>query len=106
LAINEIYCKLKYQAVPGTMPSTAIGTSAFGASGQLRKYSSGKGMNLASGYDLVAVARELHNRGWAANHKRAARLRLMAEDNLLCLSKRQFVATTDSGYDLRVWLNR
>ena len=29
----------------------------------------------------------------------------MAEDNLLCLRKRRFVATTDSGHDLRVYLN-
>ena len=49
------------------------------------------------------VTRELHNQGWAVNHKRVARL--MAEDNLLCLRKRSFVATTDSGHDLRVWLN-
>jgi transposase InsO family protein len=31
--------------------------------------------------------------------------RLMAEDNLLCLRKRRFVATTDSSHDLRVYLN-
>jgi putative transposase len=37
------------------------------------------------------------------NRKRVARL--MAEDNLLCLRKRSFVRTTDSGHDLRVWLN-
>ncbi len=29
----------------------------------------------------------------------------MAEDNLLCLRKRSFVRTTDSGHDLRVWVN-
>ena len=37
--------------------------------------------------------------GW----KRVARL--MREDNLLCLRKRGWVRTTDSGHDLRVWLN-
>jgi putative transposase len=54
-------------------------------------------------YGYRRVTRELHNQGWAVNHKRVARL--MAEDNLLCLRQRQFVATTDSGHDLHVWLN-
>lgn len=54
-------------------------------------------------YGYRRVTRELHNQGWAVNHKRVARL--MAEDNLLCLRKRRFVATTDSGHDLRVYLN-
>jgi putative transposase len=49
------------------------------------------------------VTRELRDQGWAVNHKRVARL--MAEDNLLCLRKRRFVATTDSSHDLRVRLN-
>ncbi|MDP9037959.1 MAG: IS3 family transposase [Acidobacteriota bacterium] len=54
-------------------------------------------------YGYRRVTRELKNQGWAVNHKRVARL--MAEDNLLCLRRRPFVATTDSGHDLRVWLN-
>jgi len=54
-------------------------------------------------YGYRRVTRELHNQGWAVNHKRVARL--MAEDNLLCLRKRGWVRTTDSGHDLRVWLN-
>jgi len=54
-------------------------------------------------YGYRRVTRELHNQGWAVNHKRV--VRLMAEDNLLCLRKRRFVATTDSGHDLRVYLN-
>jgi putative transposase len=54
-------------------------------------------------YGYRRVTRELHNQGWAVNHKRVARL--MAEDNLLCLRRRQFVATTDSSHHLRVWLN-
>ena len=54
-------------------------------------------------YGYRRVTRELHNQGWAVNHKRVARL--MAEDNLLCLRKRRFVATTDSSHDLRVYLN-
>jgi putative transposase len=54
-------------------------------------------------YGYRRVTRELRDQGWAVNHKRVARL--MAEDNLLCLRKRSFVATTDSGHALRVWLN-
>jgi len=54
-------------------------------------------------YGYRRVTEELKQQGWAVNHKRIARL--MAEDNLLCLRRRQFVATTDSGHDLRVYLN-
>jgi transposase InsO family protein len=54
-------------------------------------------------YGYRRVTRELRNQGWAVNHKRVARL--MAEDNLLCLRRRRFVATTDSRHDLRVYLN-
>ncbi len=54
-------------------------------------------------YGYRRVTRELRNQGWAVNHKRVARL--MAEDNLLCLRKRRFVATTDSSHDLGVYLN-
>ena len=54
-------------------------------------------------YGYRRVTHELRNQGWTVNHKRVARL--MAEDNLLCLRKRRFVATTDSGHDLRVYLN-
>jgi putative transposase len=54
-------------------------------------------------YGYRRVTRELGHQGWAVNHKRVARL--MAEDNLLCLRKRRFVATTDSSHDLRVYLN-
>jgi putative transposase len=54
-------------------------------------------------YGYRRVTRELHNQGWAVNHKRVSRL--MAEDNLLCLRKRRFVATTDSSHDLQVYLN-
>jgi len=54
-------------------------------------------------YGYRRITRELGNQGWAVNHKRVARL--MAEDNLLCLRKHGWVATTDSGHDLRVWQN-
>ena len=38
---------------------------------------------------------ELKARGWEVNRKRVQRL--MREDNLLCVAKRKFVVTTDSG---------
>ena len=51
------------------------------------------------GYRRVAV--ELRRAGFAVNHKRV--LRLMREDNLLCLRRRAFVpATTDSNHGWRV----
>jgi putative transposase len=54
-------------------------------------------------YGYRRVTAELRDQGWNVNRKRIARL--MAEDNLLCLRKRRFVPTTDSGHDLRVYLN-
>ena len=45
-------------------------------------------------YGYRRVTKELHRQGTKANHKRV--LRLMREDNLLCLRKRRFVATTES----------
>jgi putative transposase len=51
------------------------------------------------GYRRIAV--ELRRAGFAVNHKRV--LRLMREDNLLCLRRRAFVpATTDSNHGWRV----
>jgi transposase InsO family protein len=46
----------------------------------------------------------LQREGWAVNHKRV--LRLMREDNLLCLRKKAFVpATTDSRHGWKVYPN-
>jgi transposase InsO family protein len=46
----------------------------------------------------------LRREGWAVNHKRV--LRLMREDNLLCLRQKAFVpATTDSRHGWRIWPN-
>jgi putative transposase len=50
------------------------------------------------------ITRQLHNEGFAVNHKRV--LRLMREDNLLCLRKRALVPiTTDSQHGWRVVAN-
>lgn len=47
----------------------------------------------------------MQHEGVMVNHKKV--LRLMREDNLLCLRKRSFVpATTDSKHNWRVWPNR
>ncbi len=55
-------------------------------------------------YGYRRVQRELRQRGQWVNAKRV--LRLMREDNLLCLRTRRFVpATTDSHHGWRVWPN-
>ena len=52
-------------------------------------------------YGYRRVAFELRRAGFVVNHKRV--LRLMREDNLLCLRRRAFVpATTDSNHGWRV----
>jgi putative transposase len=55
----------------------------------------------AYGYRRIAV--ELQQRGFEVNHKRV--LRMMREDNLLCVRGRAFVATTDSRHNLPVYPN-
>jgi len=54
-------------------------------------------------YGYRRITKQLHRQGVQANHKRV--LRLMREDNLLCLRKRRFVATTDSDHGLPVYPN-
>ncbi|MGH9660728.1 MAG: IS3 family transposase, partial [Bryobacteraceae bacterium] len=54
------------------------------------------------GYRRVTV--ELNHRGCAVNHKRV--LRMMRQDNLLCLRHKSFVVTTDSRHNLPVYPNR
>lgn len=54
-------------------------------------------------YGYRRVCAELKRRKHAANHKRV--LRIMREDNLLCLRRRAFVRTTDSGHGFRVYPN-
>jgi putative transposase len=55
----------------------------------------------AYGYRRITV--ELQNRGVCINHKRV--LRMMREDNLLCVRRRKFVVTTDSRHRLPIYLN-
>jgi transposase InsO family protein len=54
-------------------------------------------------YGSRRIVEELRCRGWVVNRKRVQRL--MREDNLLCLRKRRFVATTDSAHDLPIYPN-
>ena len=54
-------------------------------------------------YGYRRITAELHRQGLEANHKRV--LRLMREDNLLCLRKRRFIRTTDSNHSLGVYPN-
>jgi transposase InsO family protein len=53
------------------------------------------------GYRRLTV--ELHNRGYHVNHKKV--LRLMREDNLLCVKKQFKPLTTDSNHPHRVYPN-
>lgn len=54
-------------------------------------------------YGYRRITHELRRQGRRANHKLV--LRLMREDNLLCLRKRHFVRTTDSRHDLPIYAN-
>jgi len=54
-------------------------------------------------YGSRRMAKELKDRGWKVNRKRVQRL--MREDNLLCVVKRRFVVTTDSGHGRPVYPN-
>jgi transposase InsO family protein len=54
-------------------------------------------------YGRPRITAELRDRGWKVNAKRVRRI--MQEDNLLCLRKKKFVATTDSSHSLRVYPN-
>jgi hypothetical protein len=54
-------------------------------------------------YGYRRITAELNRRGFAVNHKRV--LRLMRQDNLLCLRHKAFVVTTDSRHNLPVYAN-
>ena len=54
-------------------------------------------------YGYRRVCAELKRRKQPVNHKRV--LRIMREDNLLCLRRRKFVRTTDSRHGFKVYPN-
>ena len=55
----------------------------------------------AYGYRRITI--ELQHRGFDINHKRV--LRMMRQDNLLCVRRRAFAMTTDSRHNLPVYPN-
>lgn len=54
-------------------------------------------------YGYRRIWAELRRQGIIVNHKRV--LRVMREDNLLCLRKKSFIKTTDSSHSHRVYPN-
>jgi transposase InsO family protein len=54
-------------------------------------------------YGRRRIVVELRNRGMVVNHKRVTRL--MQTDNLVAVSRRKFVRTTDSQHRLEVAVN-
>jgi putative transposase len=54
-------------------------------------------------YGYRRVHAELVRQGWKVNHKRV--LRLMRNDNLLCVRRRKFLFTTDSRHGLPIYPN-
>ena len=54
-------------------------------------------------YGRPRITAALRRQGWHVNPKRV--YRVMAEDNLLCVRKRKFIATTDSQHGRGVYPN-
>ncbi len=54
-------------------------------------------------YGYRRVHAELTRHGWKVNHKRV--LRLLRNDNLLCVRRRKFIFTTDSRHGLPIYPN-
>jgi hypothetical protein len=54
-------------------------------------------------YGRPRITAELRRRGWKVNPKRV--YRILREDNLLCIRKRKFIATTDSNHGHKVYPN-
>ena len=54
-------------------------------------------------YGRPRITAELKRQGWRVNPKRV--YRILRQDNLLCLRKRQFVVTTDSSHGLTIYPN-
>jgi putative transposase len=54
-------------------------------------------------YGRPRITAELKRQGWTANHKCVGRI--LREDNLLCLRKKKFHATTDSKHGFAIYPN-
>ena len=57
----------------------------------------------APAYGYRIITSELQQGGFVVNHKRV--LRMIREDNLLCVGRRSFVVTTDSRHSLPIYAN-
>ena len=57
----------------------------------------------SAAYGYRRITAELQQRGFEVNHKRV--LRMMREDNLLCVRRRRFMLTTDSRHNLPIYPN-
>ena len=57
----------------------------------------------SASYGYRRITAELQRRGFEVNHKQV--LRMMHEDNLLCVRRRGFVVTTDSRHHLPIYPN-
>jgi putative transposase len=57
----------------------------------------------SAAYGYRRITHELQRRGFEVNHKRV--LRMMREDNLLCVRRRAFLVTTDSRHQLPIYPN-
>ena len=57
----------------------------------------------SSAYGYRRITAELRRRGFEVNHKRV--LRMMREDNLLCVRQHAFAVTTDSRHNLPIYPN-
>lgn len=55
------------------------------------------------GYGYRRITKQLVREGFVVNHKKV--LRLMREDNLLCIRKKSFVITTDSKHSFPIYPN-
>ncbi len=55
-------------------------------------------------YGRRRITEELRRRNWTVNHKRVNRI--MRADNLLCVRRKKFIATTDSNHGRKVYPNR
>jgi len=57
-----------------------------------------------SKYGYRRITKEMHRRGQLVNHKKV--LRIMHEENLLCIPKKKFrIVTTDSNHDYPIYQN-
>lgn len=79
-----------------------FGTEALDADIELRDDIQRIALDMPA-YGYRRITRALARQGHQVNHKRV--LRVMREDNLLCLRKRKYVSTTDSGHGQPVYPN-